>query len=166
MSMLVVPEVIVRPRPHANPEMRLVVLHHAGGSHLSFRRWARLLPPEWEACLVDAPGRGHAADLAPRRSMQALVDYLIAELAPLTDRPFAIFGHSMGALVGFALTAEMVARGGPVPVWLGVSAHPGPRLPGRRNRLELHRLTTPDLRFAVHHIGGLPAGILTDDALW
>jgi surfactin synthase thioesterase subunit len=157
---------VVRPRPLPDPLLRLVVLHHAGGSHVPFRRWARLLPAGWEACLVDAPGRGHAADVAPARTMDRLVHHLVTELAPLADRPYALFGHSMGAVVGFALCVELRARGLPLPVWLGVSAHPGPRTPDRRRTLDLHRLGSESLRTALYRIGGLPAVLLEDDELW
>jgi surfactin synthase thioesterase subunit len=157
---------VVRPRPLADPLLRMVVLHHAGGSHVPFRRWARLLPAGWEACLVDAPGRGHAADAAPMRDMDELVRHLVRELAPLADRPFALFGHSMGAVVGFAVCVELRAMGLPLPVWLGVSAHPGPRTPDRRRTLDLHRLGPVALRTALHRLGGLPQALLDDDELW
>jgi surfactin synthase thioesterase subunit len=159
-------EAIIRPRPLADPDLRLIVLHHAGGSHMGFRQFARLVPTRWETCLVDAPGRGRVAGLSPRRTMEALIKHLLAELEPLTDRPFAVFGHSMGALVGFALAAELAARGAPLPVWLGVSAHPGPQTCGRGDGIELHRLGPGRLRAALHEIGGTPPELLTDDLLW
>lgn len=157
---------VIRPRPLGDPLLRMVVLHHAGGSHVSFRRWARLLPAGWEACLVDAPGRGHDADAPPLRAMDELVRHLVRELAPLADRPFALFGHSMGAVVGFALCIELRAMGLPLPVWLGVSAHPGPRTPDRRRTLELNRLAPDALRTALHRIGGVPQALVEDDELW
>jgi surfactin synthase thioesterase subunit len=156
---------VVRPRPVEDPRLRLLVLHHAGGSHVAFRRWARLLPAGWEACLVDAPGRGHAADAAPLRTMEGLVRHLVDELSPFLDRPYAVFGHSMGAVAGFALCVELRERGLPLPVWFGASAHPGPRTPDRTPTLDLHRLAPADLRTALHLIGGLPATVLDDD-LW
>lgn len=158
--------IIVRPRPVDDPQVRLVVLHHAGGSHVSYRRWARLLPAGWEACLVDAPGRGHAAHLALPRTMDELVRQLVREIVPLVDRPFAVFGHSMGAAIGFALCVELRRRGLPLPVWLGVSAHPGPRTPGLRHTVDIHRLGPAAFRTALHRLGGLPAAVLVDDDLW
>ena len=157
---------VVRPRPVEDPRLRLLVLHHAGGSHVAFRRWARLLPTGWEACLVDAPGRGHAADAAPLRTMGGFVRHLVDELSPFLDRPYALFGHSMGAVAGFALCVELRERGLPLPVWFGASAHPGPRTPDRTPTLDLHRLGPADLRTALHLIGGLPAAVLDDDDLW
>lgn len=156
----------VRPRRPADPLLRLVVLHHAGGSHLAYRRWAQLLPQRWEACLVDAPGRGYCAVDPPLRAMDDLVVHVVGEIGPLLDRPCAVFGHSMGAVVGFAVTVELAARGLPLPLWLGVSAHPGPRTPDVGDRRDLHRLRPEALRTALHVIGGLPPALLGDDALW
>lgn len=158
--------IVVRPRPVDDPLVRLVVLHHAGGSHMPYRRWARLLPAGWEACLLDAPGRGHAAHLAPARTMDELVHRLVRAIVPLVDRPFAVFGHSMGAAIGFALCVELLGRGLPLPVWLGVSAHPGPRAPGVRRATGIDRLDADALRMALHDIGGLPTAVLADDDLW
>jgi surfactin synthase thioesterase subunit len=158
--------IVIRPRPVDDPLVRLVVLHHAGGSHVPYRRWARLLPTGWEACLVDAPGRGHAAHLALRRTMDELVRPLVREIVPLMDRPFAVFGHSMGAAVGFALCVELRRRGLPLPVWLGVSAHPGPCTPDLRRTVDIHRLGPAALRTALQRLGGLPAAVMADDDLW
>ena len=156
---------LTRPVPLTDPQLRLVVLHHAGGSHVPFRRWARLLPAGWEACLVDAPGRGSAADRPPVRTMDELVAAVIEVLAPLADRPFVLFGHSMGALVGLAVAAELTAAGDRLPTWLGVSAHPGPS-PARDRPAGLHLLDGPGLRAALHDLGGLPRPLRYDDDLW
>ena len=53
-------------------------------------------------------------------------------LAPLLDRPFALFGHSAGALGVFELTRNLRRQGGPSPEWLFVSGHPAPHLAYRR----------------------------------
>ncbi|OLT16514.1 hypothetical protein BJF78_13910 [Pseudonocardia sp. CNS-139] len=115
---------------------------------------------------MDAPGRGHAADAAPERTMPGYVRHLVHAIAPYLDRPYALFGHSMGAVAGFALCVELRERGLPLPVWIGASAHPGPRTPDRAPTPDLHRLGRADLRTALHHIGGLPAAVVDDDELW
>lgn len=45
---------VMRPSPVADPELRLILLHHAGGSRTAFRRWARYLPPAYDTCIVEA----------------------------------------------------------------------------------------------------------------
>ena len=145
--------VLVRPRPVADPVLRVLVIPHAGGSHAAFRRWQGHLPGRWELCLVDLPGRGRAAALPFVSSMDDAIHFLVGQVEPLLDRPLAVFGHSLGALLGWALTRRLQQDRRPLPVWLGVSAaHP----PGAR--AELLPLPGPGLTSALAALGGLPPG--------
>jgi surfactin synthase thioesterase subunit len=58
-----------------------------------------------------------------------LVPSLADGLQPLLDRPFAFFGHSMGALVAFELARELRRRAAPAPFLLGVSGYRAPHRP-------------------------------------
>ncbi|HWU87309.1 MAG TPA: alpha/beta fold hydrolase, partial [Kofleriaceae bacterium] len=63
--------------------------------------------------------------------LEPLVGALAEGLAPALDGPFALFGHSVGALVGFELARELRRRGRPRPSHLLVSGRPAPQLPPR-----------------------------------
>lgn len=154
---------VVRPSPVDNPEVRLILLHHAGGSHTVFRRWVRDLPERYEACLIETPGRGRLAGLPAKRRMADLLDHLLDELGPWLDRPFAVFGHSMGALVGYELVLAMRERGMPLPVWLGVSGHP---CPAPQEYAGAYRLPTEKFRELLGGLGGVPREILGNDEIW
>jgi surfactin synthase thioesterase subunit len=146
--------------------VRLFLLHQAGGSHTVFRGWARRFPPAWDICAVDAPGRGSAAGMRALATLDDLVEHLLNELGPWLHRPYAVFGHSMGALVAFALTLRAGLTGRALPCWLGLSAHPGPRTAEAPPRQHLHRLPPDRLRLALAHLGGVPAGAVADDQTW
>ncbi|SEF86104.1 Surfactin synthase thioesterase subunit [Thermomonospora echinospora] len=154
---------VIRPRPIDGPEVRLFLLHHAGGSHTAFRRWVRHLPAGYEACLIETPGRGRLAGVPAKRRMADLVGHLLADVDPWLDRPFAVFGHSMGGLVGYELVRALHARGGPLPVWLGVSGHPYDRSPEYERTYLL-----PDERFRelMGALGGVPRQILDEPRYW
>jgi surfactin synthase thioesterase subunit len=148
---------VTRARPVSRPEVRLVLLHHAGGSAAAYRGWARRFPDSWDVCAVDLPGRGRAAGVPPLSTVDEVAAALLAGLGPLLDRPYAVFGHSMGALAGFGLAVAAHRAGAPLPCWLGVSAHPGPRTADLPPARHLHRLTGEQLRHAVGHLGGTAA---------
>src|SRR5262249_49039091 len=78
--------------------------------------------------------------------------------------PYAVFGHSMGALAGFALALAAEAAGCESPAWLGVSAHPGPHVAGQP-AVHLHRLSAEGLPAALVSRGP-PADVLVDDRIW
>jgi len=155
---------LVRPRVVADPSVRVLLMHHAGGSDLEYRRWARHFPADWEVLVVRLPARSGRTGRAAVGTVAELCARLADQVAPLADRPLALFGHSMGALICYELARVMAARGLPAPVWLGVSAHPGPR-----RRLDwpgTGRLSSERLRTAVGGLGGLDPEALRDDALW
>ncbi|WP_409054886.1 thioesterase II family protein [Streptomyces sp. SYP-A7185] len=127
--------------------MRLFLLHHAGGSHLLYRGCTEHFPEGWELCLLEAPGRGRSPLLLLVDDCGRLVDSLHAAIAPLLDRPFGFFGHSMGALIAYQLTRRLHERG-PLPTWLGVSAYGAPQ--GAPAAAQPHRRGPAALLASVH----------------
>ncbi|WKX69031.1 thioesterase II family protein [Streptomyces sp. XD-27] len=131
-----------RPLPRPYAKLRLVCLPHAGGSTGLYRAWAQLFPPEVELLLVCPPGREDRLDEPIPPDLPELVSGLAAALAPVLDRPWAVFGHSMGAAVGHELVARLPRLGRPAPVHFFASAREAPQ----------------------HHRGGT-VHLLDDDAL-
>jgi medium-chain acyl-[acyl-carrier-protein] hydrolase len=95
-------------------------------------------------------------DLAP------LVDAVHAGLLAHLDRPFAVFGHSMGALLGYALTRRLVDAGGSRPEVLFVSAYPAAHLPADD---DVHRLDDDALVARMRDYAGTPSAVLDDPEL-
>jgi surfactin synthase thioesterase subunit len=136
-------------------------MHHAGGSHREYRSWVQHFPARWEVWVAS---RRTGAPADGSETVTRFCHRLADALAPLVDRPLALFGHSMGALVCYELAHVMRRQGLPDPVWLGVSAHSGPQQlpsgPARRPP------TSEDLRAMAAELGGLQPSILGNDALW
>jgi surfactin synthase thioesterase subunit len=111
--------------------VRLYCIPHAGGGAATFRAWSAGLPDEVEQCSVQLPGREDRLKDAPLPSVTPIVAELADVLAPGLDLPYAIFGHSMGALIGFELLRELRRRGAPPAAHLFASAFRAPQLPRR-----------------------------------
>ncbi|MFI6055116.1 thioesterase II family protein [Streptomyces violascens] len=146
------------------PALRLFVLHHAGGSHLLYRHWPAMLPDSWDVRLLDAPGHGLLLDRPQIADAGRLADFLLRRIEPRPDRPYALFGHSMGALVAYEITRRLVDRGLPLPVWVGVSARPAPQLAGQGHGY--HELPDAELRSRLRLLGGTPDEVFDDPDLW
>ncbi|NGO74467.1 thioesterase [Streptomyces sp. YC504] len=147
--------------------LRLFVLHHAGGSHVTYRHWPAALPGHWDVTLLDAPGHGRRIGSQPLDDAGRLADFLLGEIEPELPVPYALFGHSMGALVAYEIARRATDRGLPVPVWLGVSARPAPvASPAQGRSPGWHALPDAALRTRLQGLGGTPAGILDDPSLW
>jgi surfactin synthase thioesterase subunit len=122
--------------------MRLFCLPHAGSGAAAFYRWKRDLP-SIDVCPILLPGREARLSEASCEDASELVDALLEAVAPYLDVPFAIFGHSMGALLAYEWALRLQDAGLRQPLCLFVSGRNAAHLPfGHR---ELHRLD--DSRF-------------------
>ena len=113
----------------AAPTRRLFCLPYAGGGVAPYRLWFKSLPEDIEVFAAQLPGRESRLRAEPLPSIAAMVDALLPAIEAASDLPYAIFGHSMGALVAFELTRALEARGARAPSRLFVSARRAPDEP-------------------------------------
>lgn len=150
-------ELTVR-RPVPECRLRLLALPFAGGSSAMTIGWQEVLPVDVELVDVDLPARGGRIREAPIASLPEYLERLeLAHDRQLTDRPLAIYGHSLGAVVGFELAARLEACGRP-PTSLLVSGHRAPHL--RSRRVEVHRLPRQQFIEALRELRGTPDELL------
>lgn len=114
--------------PGAPVRLRLICFPYAGAGAAVFRPWVDELPDDIELCVPCLPGRDARQDEPPAVAMAPLAAALAKGLWPMLDRPYALFGHSMGAFIAFDLAHEL-ATAGAAPMHLFASAQRGPRLP-------------------------------------
>lgn len=158
---------VVRPRIVEKPAMRLFLFHCAGGSHILFRGWEQLFPPDWELYTVEAPGRGRLADIPLATDLDSLAGFVLPALIPWLNGPFAMFGHSMGGMVAYDLTRRLAAAGSLQPVWVGVSARRAPDQPALAEPGVLHHnLPDAELRAGLLKMGGTPPAVLEHPDMW
>ncbi len=135
-----------------------MLLPHAGGGASAFRGWADLFPDAVEVCPVQFPGRENRMREPAFDRVQPLAEALSAVLAGWGDLPYAVFGHSTGALVAFELARHAARTGAPGPVHLFASGRRAPDLPSRQR--ELHRLPDDQLVAELRTLGGMPQAVL------
>lgn len=143
--------------------LRLFCFPYAGGGASIFSAWPEGFPPEIEVYAVQLPGREGRWRERAFTEMQPLVESLARELAPLVDKPFAFFGHSMGALIGFELARHLRKTQGQSPIHLMASAYPAPHRPDRFPRM--HHLPEPQLLEELRRLNGTPDEILRNQEL-
>jgi medium-chain acyl-[acyl-carrier-protein] hydrolase len=148
---------VSRPRPAAR--LRLMCLPPAGGGASRYRNWAAHLPADVEVVSVQLPGRENRFNERPIESMDQLVGPLIDGLASYLVAPFALFGHSMGAMIAFELIRQLRSRG-VRPVHLFVSGCRAPDLPSRSP--DWHTLPDPEFIAAIEELGGIPPELLAE----
>ena len=140
--------------------MRLFLFPFAGGNASSFLPWQQLLGPRLELRIAQLPGRGVRLFEPPVADMDELVARLTRAVAGLADRPFAFFGHSVGALVAFEVARQLRRAHRPAPVSLWVSGAEGPQT--RATRRRLHELADAELIEALREYNGTEPEMLED----
>jgi len=150
-------------REATDAPQRLFCFSHAGGGAAFFRPWRTALAPAIDVRPVQLPGRECRFDEPPYRRMDQLLEPLCAALEPYLDRPYALFGHSMGSLVAYEIACRFSEGSGPAPSCLIVSGRRGPRIPSD-HRL-LHRLPDAEFLTEVGRLGGMPQEVLDEPDL-
>ncbi|GAA2942425.1 alpha/beta fold hydrolase [Streptomyces flavovirens] len=144
------------------PRFTLICLPHAGGSAGFYRPWAAMMPPEVELLAVQYPGREDRLGDPGAADMGELVSALADALEPLPDRPYALFGHSMGSAVAWELAHELTGRRHLAPHRLFAS---GRAAPGTAVTGQLHRQNDDTLSAELARLGGTSREILDDPGL-
>lgn len=155
---------IILPAKRPSAAVRLFCFPHAGVGTSAFRGWGEALDESIEVCLVQPPGReGRLRESIPA-SVRELAPELAGHLGEFLDRPFAFYGHSLGALLAFE-TARAVRRlQGRQPVHLFVGAAPAPQLPWEHSPLRC--LPESQFLFEIQNrYGEIPEQVLADEEM-
>lgn len=146
------------PAPNPKAALRLFCFPYSGAGASIFYPWVASFPPAIEVCPVELPGRGKRIAELPFSRMPPLVETAGQGLLPYLDKPFAFFGHSLGAVAGFELARLLQRRHNLSPVQLFVSGHRAPQITS--DYPPVHGL--PDSEFAeeVRRLHGTPDEVL------
>jgi medium-chain acyl-[acyl-carrier-protein] hydrolase len=144
-------------------QLRLFCFPYAGAGALIFHKWSDALPREVEVCPIQLPGRGARLTEPPFTKLSCLIEALVRALDPLLDKPFAFFGHSLGALIGFELAREIRRQYGVHPVRLFASAGSAPQIPHRTP--PIHTLPDNEFLAELRRLNGTPRELLDHEEL-
>jgi acyl transferase domain-containing protein/surfactin synthase thioesterase subunit len=116
-------------RPNEQAAVRLLCFPYAGGGPPVFARWPEGLPASVELGVVHLPGRGSRLGERPFAHMDQLVEAMTPALVSyLGGKPFAFFGHCLGALIMFETLHRLRREHGVEPVRLFISGARAPRV--------------------------------------
>lgn len=155
------PFTIYRANPRAS--LRLFCFPYAGGSAALYRTWPAELPDTIEVCTAELPGRGARLNEPPFTRLEYIVDFFANVINPYLDKPFAFFGHSMGAMISFELACRLRAEVGVKPAHLFVSGRRAPQMLDR-NPIT-YNLPSPMLLEELRRLNGTPIEVLENPEL-
>ncbi len=123
---------LIRYKRHPAASVRLFCFHCAGGSASEFRTWPTHLPGKIELLAIQQPGREGRVNEPFIGAVEDLVSGVVAAMTPFLDKPYAIFGHSFGAVAGFEVIRELRRRGLQQPLLLVAAGRRGPQVKDRK----------------------------------
>jgi len=118
--------VVVRLRRVPGATRTLICLGFCGGGTGPYLNWTELMPPGTELAAVCYPGREGRFTEDFARDWDELAEDAVAAVESAVDRPYVLFGHSMGGWMAFDVASRIGERGGPAPAALVVSSANAP----------------------------------------
>jgi len=110
-----------------------------------------------EVCALQPPGREGRVMDDPFKTMDAMVNAIAAAIRPLLTTSYALFGHSMGAVIAYEVIRMLRASGAAWPTHLFASASRAPHFPDPDRH---HLMGDDELIATLRKEGGYPEEIL------
>lgn len=119
------------PTPRRNAKIRLICFHYAGGGASIFHQWGSQLPEYIEVVAVQLPGREDRFKDQPIADINTVTTMLQDELSCLLDKPYAVFGHSMGAILSYEWLRTVKKSNLPSPILYLPAGRQAPHIPNK-----------------------------------
>ena len=148
------------PKPDA--ALRLFCFPFAGGGASTFFHWPKYLPPTIEVWPLQLPGRETRLKEGLLTNLDAIIEALIPAMIAHLDKPFSLFGHSMGALIVFELTRELRRRNLQLPLKIFVAGKRAPHL--NNTNPVIRHLPNDELKSELKSSYGSPTLMKAEDA--
>lgn len=145
-------------KPLENVQYRLFCLPYAGAGASLFSTWKNLREFGIEVCPIQLPGRENRFNEPSRNNIKSLVSDICTVIADYLDKPFAIFGHSLGGIIAYELTLEVYRRYQKKPNFVVLSAS---SIFTRKKDYIVSQLSDEKLMDYLKFIGGTPEILLT-----
>lgn len=144
--------------------IKLFCLPFAGGNKYSYRAFEKIVPRRIQVIPLEYPGRGARMTEELVTDIHALTNDLYDQVVPLITGGYAIYGHSMGGLLGWLLTRKLINANHLPPIHLFVTGTMGPAAESRGER-KRYEMSHSDFIAEIRELKGSPDEILSNPEL-
>ncbi|MGC0371665.1 MAG: hypothetical protein DGJ47_000364 [Rickettsiaceae bacterium] len=95
----------------SSDKTKLFCLHHAGGNAEFFLPWKQHLPQHIQLCPIQLPGRSFLSHTQLEPNFNNISTFIAQTISKYSkDSNFILFGHSMGAMLAFHVSALLTKK--------------------------------------------------------
>lgn len=142
-----------------NCKYRLFCLPYAGSGASLYAQWSKYVDQDIEVCPIQLPGRENRRNETLCNDVEKITSEIVDAISDLLDKPFAIFGYSMGGILAYELTLKLYERFNVKPEKLFMSASSIFR---DKKVLEVSCMNETQLMEYLKKSCGVPLEILSD----
>lgn len=136
-------------------KINLFCFPYAGGSAAIFSPWKQLLHPSIELKAVELSGRGKRMHESLYKDVPAMIDDVFQAIKDdVGNAPYALYGHSMGAMIAYELAHKIRENNLPSPLQVFVSGRYAPQIKTSGKNYNL--MTDEEFKNEVMGLGGTP----------
>jgi medium-chain acyl-[acyl-carrier-protein] hydrolase len=150
-------------KKNSQAAIRLFCFHHSGGGASAYYPWVEHLSPHIEMIPIQLPGRENRFMEPLTNNLKDIVNSLTKGFYLYKDKPFFVFGHSLGGLIAFELIKSIYQRYSLYPRHMIISATKAPHMPFRMQTLS--SLGNKALKEELKVYNGIDERILHNDEL-
>ncbi|MDB5997123.1 MAG: thioesterase [Pseudomonas sp.] len=146
-------------------QLTLLCLPYSGASAMVYSRWRRKLPAWLKLQPVELPGRGARFGEPLHTDMRRLALQLAQEQHATLKAPYALFGHSLGALLACEMAHAFRSLGCPEPVALFACGTAAPTMRADYDRGFAGPRTDAELIDQLRTLNGTSEEVLANEEL-
>ncbi len=144
-------------------KVKLFTFPYAGGNSNVFIPWKKQLNNKIELQTIELSGRGNRT-LEPLNNS---IEEIVIDLQNIfieNNSDYAMFGHSMGALIVFELLSSLKRNGIKLPFHVFFSGMHAPHFHAM-NKKNYHQMNSKEFKDAVLQLGGTPIEVFENSEL-
>ncbi len=154
---------------HADKKLlNLFCLPYAGGNRYSYREFAEKAPSFLKLITLDYPGRIGRMKEPLLPDIASLVNDAYRQIRNKSDitesQDYAIYGHSMGGLIGYLVTRKLIENNRKAPLHLFITGTSGPSSNSRSEKMR-HLLPRKEFLQEMKDLQGIPDEVLETEEL-
>lgn len=147
----------------SNSKIKIYCLPFAGGSQQSYWQFTEHNSDLLDFTALELPGRGNRWKEPLLKDVHEMAEDIFHQIKNDLVQPYAIYGHSMGSLIGYVLIKKILQYQLPAPLHLFCSgAHEPARPLVEKPR---HLFSKEDFIKKLKQLGGSPDEVLDDPVM-